>query len=291
MEFVAIDTVETTSPEWLRLPADCRGHWLSLMSVCAQRENGGRFVDCADWTGRDWDRIAGLTKQALKKLERFGLVVWSGPDLLVEGYNVEREEAARRNRQQRKDAIARRWSRSEATPAKSHAKGDTARNTGTDTGNDSRSTARSTESDSRSTARNTEERRGEERRSSASRTSKPDKSSKGKKKKSENPIPFTVADLLQTLEANANGRIAIEQFRADPKRWATQLTKTIRELDAAGYDLDDVAAAARLIGQWRTARALNWVAQSGNLLGACKSARLSVQEDERRPQEITGLTP
>lgn len=111
MEFVAVNVAGTTGPDWLRRDPALRGHWHALISFCAMRENGGTVAGAAAWTNRDWDRTAGVTKAALRKLEAGDepLVRWDGDDLVVLGYDREREAAALAARERGRNAANVRW--------------------------------------------------------------------------------------------------------------------------------------------------------------------------------------
>ena len=95
LDWLPCDLERMTGPEWLRIPAVLRGHWHALWCWCGSRRNGGRIEDCRSFTNRDWDRIAGVTKAALRKLVEAGLVSWDGDDLIVSFYPVDAESKAR----------------------------------------------------------------------------------------------------------------------------------------------------------------------------------------------------
>jgi hypothetical protein len=111
VEFVAVNVAGTTGPDWLRRDPALRGHWHALISFCALRENGGTVVGAATWTNRDWDRTAGVTKAALRKLAAGDepLVRWDGDDLVVLGYDRGREAAALAARERGRNAALARW--------------------------------------------------------------------------------------------------------------------------------------------------------------------------------------
>jgi hypothetical protein len=124
VEFVAVNVAGTTGPDWLRRDPALRGHWHALISFCAMRENGGTVVGAAAWTNRDWDRTAGVTRAALRKLADGDepLVRWDGDDLVVLGYDRGREAAAVAGRERGRYAAEVRWHgkpKSEATPPES----------------------------------------------------------------------------------------------------------------------------------------------------------------------------
>ena len=129
MEFVAVNVAGTTGPDWLRRDPALRGHWHALISFCALRENGGTVVGAAAWTNRDWDRTAGVTKAALRKLATADepLVRWDGADLVVLGYDRGREAAALAARERGRNAALTRWhgdQKPEETPPESLESGD-----------------------------------------------------------------------------------------------------------------------------------------------------------------------
>ena len=112
LDWLPCDLERMTGPEWLRIPAVLRGHWHALWCWCGSRRNGGRIEDCRSFTNRDWDRIAGVTKAALRKLVEAGLVSWDGDDLIVSFYPVDAESKARSRSRAAKSAAERRWSSS-----------------------------------------------------------------------------------------------------------------------------------------------------------------------------------
>lgn len=83
----------------------------------------------------------------------------------------------------------------------------------------------------------------------------------------------------------------VQQFTADPKRWASQLTKLIRELDALGASLDDVRGAGQQIATWRHTRALNWLTTGGHfveLVAGVMSGGAEPQDQYRRRSGAAG---
>jgi hypothetical protein len=87
------------------------------------------------------------------------------------------------------------------------------------------------------------------------------------------PLPFTVKDLLSTLNVASRGRVAIEPFDS---RLAPSVTAVIREMQEQRCTLDD----ARVAGEWILAGglggkpvAVGWIATTGKLLDAISKAR------------------
>jgi hypothetical protein len=90
--------------------------------------------------------------------------------------------------------------------------------------------------------------------------------------------------MLEAIGETSGGRVLVEQFRADPKRWAVRLTPIVRELAAIEATIDDVRDAGRRIAGWKNTRPLNWLAQSGELariVSDTKASRNGAKGGER----------
>ncbi len=97
------------------------------------------------------------------------------------------------------------------------------------------------------------------------------------------PLPWTIAAMLESLDAESNGRVIVAPFVAG---LATPLTAVIRELAGGGCEWQDVP----MVGQWIAAGGcdwmrdgvdLRWLATAGNLAGAIGKARR--WDEEGRP--------
>jgi hypothetical protein len=90
---------------------------------------------------------------------------------------------------------------------------------------------------------------------------------------SKRPLPFTVADLLGAVGDGSKGRVLVELFEAEPKRWVRGLTRVVRELDAIGASVAEVRAACAQIAEWKQPRDLVWLCRSGELASLVRSHR------------------
>ena len=113
MEYVGADVRQLMSPEWWRVPENVRGRWLQLVGFCAFRENGDTIRDAKAWTNRDWGG-AGLTKNAVQSVVKWGWARFDGADLVVLGYPKEVEARLRRRRASAKHAADARWGDAES---------------------------------------------------------------------------------------------------------------------------------------------------------------------------------
>jgi len=67
--------------------------------------------------------------------------------------------------------------------------------------------------------------------------------------------------------------VLVDQFKANRKRWAAQLTVVIRELAATGATLEDVRAAGRVVATWKRTRDLSWLSRPGELAALVADTR------------------
>lgn len=116
LDWYPVDVVTTTGPDWLAIPPAIRGHWLALMSICAQRTNGGVFRSARQWDDRTWDRLAAMTRADVDSLVSFGLARWQNDHLRVENYDASAEGKARSRSRAGAIGAAVRWGKRESSP-------------------------------------------------------------------------------------------------------------------------------------------------------------------------------
>jgi hypothetical protein len=91
--WLGLDIAFNRSPQWKVLPLALRGAWISLIFVCGELGNGGRLKGAANWDGREWRQVAGVSLQAARQLTAAGLLVrQSRGSFDVVGYDREREQ-------------------------------------------------------------------------------------------------------------------------------------------------------------------------------------------------------
>jgi hypothetical protein len=88
-------------------------------------------------------------------------------------------------------------------------------------------------------------------------------------------LPFTVAELLDTIAAASAGRVSVEPL--DP-RTGDELWRVVKICDTAGVTLADVTLAGEFLAAghlaYRGDLDARWLARSGSLLGVVSKARL-----------------
>lgn len=110
MEWYAKSTRRMRDPDYLRLPADLRGHHDALLALLADRERGPVLHGARLWNRRDWDLAIRATQGSIQRLCIAGLAEWHGDDLHVTGYDVEGETRMARARENGRAGAKSRWS-------------------------------------------------------------------------------------------------------------------------------------------------------------------------------------
>jgi len=89
MKWLNINLSTLRSPEYIGSSPVERGTWLSVSSLCADQENGGRVVGGLLWKDRQWQQACGVTLREVQAASR--LVFHDGDDVVVFAYPVDRE--------------------------------------------------------------------------------------------------------------------------------------------------------------------------------------------------------
>jgi hypothetical protein len=89
MNWLNIETATLDSEEFVGSDPLNRATWLCLLRYCAGQENGGIIADCKEWPDRKWQQLARVTKKEIQADS--SLWSWSGNDLRLWAYPVERE--------------------------------------------------------------------------------------------------------------------------------------------------------------------------------------------------------
>jgi hypothetical protein len=85
-----------------------RSTWLSLLTYCAEQENGGMIADCAGWKDRQWQQVMGVTLEEVKRPS--GLWAWENGGLKVWKYPEDQERVIEARRKSAKKTNKIRWS-------------------------------------------------------------------------------------------------------------------------------------------------------------------------------------
>jgi hypothetical protein len=96
MQFLNLFIPDLRSEHYLGSEPTDRATWLNLMAFCAEQENSGRIVGCAQWKNRMWEQLCGVTKDEVSR--ESSLWVWEGDDLLPWNYPTEKEAIVKRKR-------------------------------------------------------------------------------------------------------------------------------------------------------------------------------------------------
>lgn len=96
MQYLNIKIVDLRHPNYIGSDPIDRATWLNLSAFCAERENGGVIADCREWKSRMWEQVCGVTAEEV--MRPCALWEWSGPDLKVWNYPVEKEGIVKRKR-------------------------------------------------------------------------------------------------------------------------------------------------------------------------------------------------
>lgn len=86
------------------------GVWLRLSAYCAQQENGGQIIACAEWSDHKWLMTVGIRKADLDRQSTLWTWANSQPGVLwVTGYPKEQEAKLKAQRKGGKIGAKRRW--------------------------------------------------------------------------------------------------------------------------------------------------------------------------------------
>lgn len=97
MDWLNIHRSTLASEEFLGCEPTHRATWLCLLAYCADQENGGTIKGADQWGDRKWQQVVRITKA--EALDVCPLWSWSGSDLVVWAYPVEKEAEVVRNRE------------------------------------------------------------------------------------------------------------------------------------------------------------------------------------------------
>lgn len=96
MEWLNIHRSTLASDAFLGCDPVQRATWLCLLAYCADQENGGKIEGAATWVDRKWQQIVRITwEEAHAKCDLWS---WTGEDLVVWAYPLEKELEVKRNR-------------------------------------------------------------------------------------------------------------------------------------------------------------------------------------------------
>lgn len=107
MNWLNLRTEILHSPEFIGCDPTRRATWLSLMLWCAQQENGGIICGSKSWADRRWQQTCGVT--AAEVAESCDLFAWANSDLVMWGYDVEKEREVQAKRAAGLESSRKRW--------------------------------------------------------------------------------------------------------------------------------------------------------------------------------------
>lgn len=84
-----------------------RGIWFSVLRACYTTENGGVIRGGADWEDSNWMEFCGVTMKDVRYASK--LLTFSGRDVVVFGYEHEKQQECERKREAGRLAAAKRW--------------------------------------------------------------------------------------------------------------------------------------------------------------------------------------
>lgn len=109
MNFINLRVAVLRSPEYLGCEPVTRATWLNLLAYCHEQENGGIVAHAAAWGDRQWQQVAGVTRDEI--LSAAPLVTIRGDDIVVWGFDKEKQREVQARRVQAGEAARRRWDR------------------------------------------------------------------------------------------------------------------------------------------------------------------------------------
>lgn len=107
MNWLNLRTEILHSPEFIGCHPTRRATWLSLSLWCASQENGGIVHGGANWSDRQWQQTCGVTKdEATDSCDLFRV---DGADVVLWGYNIEKEREVQAKRAAGLESSRKRW--------------------------------------------------------------------------------------------------------------------------------------------------------------------------------------
>lgn len=97
MNYLNIHTDILRGVEFIGAEPVERATWIALLGWCATQENGGVIEGCKDWRDRQWQQLAGVTKDEVETISK--LYGFDGENLVVNFYPVEAESAVKAKRE------------------------------------------------------------------------------------------------------------------------------------------------------------------------------------------------
>jgi len=107
MNWLNLRTEILHSPEFIGCDPTRRATWLSLMLWCAQQENSGTVTGARSWSDRRWQQTCGVT--AAEVAESCDLFTWRGDDLVMWGYDVDKQAEVQERREVGRISALKRW--------------------------------------------------------------------------------------------------------------------------------------------------------------------------------------
>lgn len=107
MNWLNLRTETLHAPQYIGSDPTRRATWISLMLWCAQQENGGIIAGSRQWPDRRWQQTCGVT--AAEVAESCELFAWAGDNLVLWGYNTDKEAEVQAKRDAGRAISAKRW--------------------------------------------------------------------------------------------------------------------------------------------------------------------------------------
>ena len=97
MEWLNLHTRILDSQEVIGSDPVERGTWLMLLRFCIGQENGGVIAECKNWKDRKWQQLVRVTQKEISTMS--DLWAWSGENLVVTHYPIDKETEVQANRE------------------------------------------------------------------------------------------------------------------------------------------------------------------------------------------------
>lgn len=97
MEWLNLHTRILDSEEVIGSDPVERGTWLMLLRYCIGQENGGVIAECKNWKDRKWQQLVRVTQKEISTTS--DLWTWSGENLVVTHYPIDKETEVQTNRE------------------------------------------------------------------------------------------------------------------------------------------------------------------------------------------------